>query len=251
MKKAVVSIFAAVALLMPVAQAKGTFTVLTSKSAPRHELFVFLPGTGATPIEYHTILDEAAAHGFNVIGLPYDNKGTIGLACARSSDPNCWGNVRAPRAQDIESALSTELSELSSKNSAEWGAFVQGGTPVWSKIVLSGHSQGAGEAVWIAKEHAVARVCGFDSPSDGNRRVPVAAWLSNPSATPASAIFVATNTDDEISKIEYVEGNVRALGLPAENFVTKTIAGQGYLRGHAAIVSEPEYASVRAALCFE
>jgi hypothetical protein len=240
----VVAMLAAFASPEPV----GDNVVIAPNGPVGHRLFVFLPGTGAKPSEYHAILDEAAQRGYNAIGLAYDNRGTVNAMCARSRDPQCWGNVRGPRAQEIEERLTQALQGLA--GGANWGEFVRDGAPDWSAIVLSGHSQGAGEAVFLAKKHRVARVCGFDSPSDGNKHVPVAAWLSNPSATAAGSIFIATNTDDRVSEFALVQSNVLALGLPATNFITMTIPGLGYLESHSALAIDPAYAPVREKACF-
>jgi hypothetical protein len=43
---------------------------------------------------------------------------------------------------------------------------------------------------------------------------------------------------------------VRALGLPAANFVTQTISGLGYLKSHSALAIDPQYAAVREQVCF-
>ncbi len=71
-----------------------------------------------------------------------------------------------------------------------WGDYLIGGEPNWSRIVISGHSQGAGMAAYIAKRKAVARVVLFSSPWDyvKSSRQP-APWLSETSATPPERWF--------------------------------------------------------------
>lgn len=224
--------------------------VLAPQGTPVHRLFVFLPGTGAVASDYHRILDEAAARGYAVIGLNYANRGTVNMLCALSRNPGCWSDVRGPRAADAQKNLEAALATLAQTDPGTWGEFYAHGTVAWNDVVIGGHSQGAGEAIWIAKEHRVAHACGFDSPSDGNKHVPVAAWLSAPSATPASAIVVATNTDDRISKFDLVRANVAALGLPPQNFIVRTIAGKGFLGSHNALAIDAENAGIRAQACF-
>ena len=59
-------------------------------------LFVFLPGTGATPADYSHLLLEAARAGFHSIGLRYPNDESVNLTlCPRSNNSNCHENVRA------------------------------------------------------------------------------------------------------------------------------------------------------------
>lgn len=66
-----------------------------------------------------------------------------------------------------------------------WDGYLLNGEPNWSRIVVSGLSQGAGMAAYIAKRKAVARAVLFSSPWDfmGASRQ-LAPWISEPSATP-------------------------------------------------------------------
>jgi len=78
------------------------------------------------------------------------------------------------------------LNWLAAKSPGQgWGAYVRDGHPNWSLIVVSGASQGAGMAAFIAKRTLVKRVVLFSSPWDwtdpGRRPAP---WLSQPSSTP-------------------------------------------------------------------
>jgi len=71
-------------------------------------------------------------------------------------------------------------------------SYLENGQPNWRRIVVSGQSQGAGMAAFIAKQHEVARVILFSSPWDyvdarGQREL--APWLAQPSKTPSNRWF--------------------------------------------------------------
>ncbi len=68
----------------------------------------------------------------------------------------------------------------------------------WSKVVLVGHSLGAGEALYLSKFHPVARVAMLSGPFDENTvsgTITVAPWITEGGfATPSSSMFGLTNT---------------------------------------------------------
>lgn len=68
----------------------------------------------------------------------------------------------------------------------------------WSKVVLVGHSLGAGEALYLSKFHPVARVVLLSGPFDEytvSGTITVAPWITEGGfATPTSSIFGLTNT---------------------------------------------------------
>jgi hypothetical protein len=104
-----------------------------------------------------------------------------------------------------------------------WGSYLQSGAPDWSRIVVSGLSQGAGMAAYIAKRESVARVVLFSSPWDffGPAKTP-APWLSEPSATPSNRWFAEyhrrENTAALIARaysvLQIPPQNVRIFDLP-------------------------------------
>ena len=168
-------------------------------------LVVFLPGTGNRPTDTPVILKFIASLGYRVIGLEYDDDPGVSAVCPRDPDPNCSGdfrNMRAygagsshrvsnPPAESIDTRLVMLLAWLDAKYPGQgWGAYVTNGHPQWSLIVVSGASQGAGMAAFIAKRSLVKRVVLFSSPWDwtnpGRRPAP---WLSEASATPPDRWF--------------------------------------------------------------
>lgn len=71
------------------------FTINPSPaSAARGRLFVFFPGTGATPANYRLIVRTAATRGLHSIGLNYPNSLAVASLCNGSADPDCHAKVR-------------------------------------------------------------------------------------------------------------------------------------------------------------
>ena len=71
----------------------------------------------------------------------------------------------------------------------------------WSKIILSGHSQGAGHAAFIAMHKTVGRVALFSGPQegleDGFYEADKQHWLSKEIATPAHCWFALKHANEE------------------------------------------------------
>jgi hypothetical protein len=163
-------------------------------------LFLFLPGTGGHPGSDQRLLATAAVAGYRAVALMYDDMPADGDVCYKQPDPSCSASFRERRifgdgnapgvtdspAETIEHRLTALLSYLAAYHPGEgWNVYLRGGTPVWERIVVSGHSQGAGMAAFIAKRHTVARVALFSSPWDFvMKRQYLAPWVSEPSATP-------------------------------------------------------------------
>ena len=87
-----------------------------------------------------------------------------------------------------------------------WGAYVSrvrsrvygGFKPRFDRILTSGHSQGAGMALFTARERRVLRVGMFGGANDyaplGGGSIAVANWIRGPFATPKSRIFGFSHT---------------------------------------------------------
>ena len=72
-----------------------------------------------------------------------------------------------------DTRLRTVLGALATKYpSAGWGSFIDGPPagastrPAWGKVIAAGHSQGAGQALLIGKNHSVDRVLMFAGVDD-------------------------------------------------------------------------------------
>ena len=163
-------------------------------------LLVFLPGTDGRPENLVPLLRVAAAQGYRVIGLSYDDVPAVDQRCPDDPDPECAARFRAarlfgtpggpvanPPAEAIVARLAALLRLLARERPGDgWQTYLDGdGAPRWPRIALGGFSQGAGMAAFLAKRVAVQRVVLFSSPWDttGTPRRP-APWLAAPSATP-------------------------------------------------------------------
>ncbi len=205
------------------------FAVNPSPSvASKQLLFVFLPGTFGKPQNVRAVVREAAANGLHAIGLNYPNDATVGSLCAKSTDFNCYGNVRAEilngtdftnvirvtRANSIENRLIKLLQSLNALAPAEgWSAYLtNAGQPDWTRIRVAGHSQGGGHAAFIAKRYAVNRAVYFSSPADAVAGQP-APWLLAAGATPGTSQAGFTHQRDELASPEEIGLAWQALGL--------------------------------------
>ena len=163
------------------------------------ELFVFLPGTGGQPACCTYLLEAAAEAGFHAIGLTYANATAVGAICRNNlacyatvrqddfdgSKPNPYVNVAATNA--IQARLADLLRYLGAHDPSEgWSQFVTGNTPVWKRIVVAGHSQGGGDAAYIAKIRKVEGVVMLSSDVDSSSTSPpvAAPYLTSGHLTP-------------------------------------------------------------------
>lgn len=177
-------------------------------------LIVFLPGTNGTPASYSSVLDVAASAGAHAIGLMYPDTQAILQDCG--DDPACYFPIRLQKFDGVARSpidpvaphdailnrLTKLLEFLNANFPAEgWGAFLSGGSPVWSSIVVAGHSQGAGEAAAIAKVVTVARVAQFSGTVDAvvtaQGTLAPATWVGASGVTPASAFYGFDHTGDQ------------------------------------------------------
>ncbi len=125
--------------------------------------------------------------------------------------------LEVDKANSIENRLVKALIYLNKTYPKEgWGAYLNGDEPAWSKLVLSGLSQGGGHACLMGIQHPVARVLMFGAPKDYSLRFnQPAKWLSLPPETPITRFFCFVHSGDEHHGCTYKQQvqNYRALGL--------------------------------------
>lgn len=210
-------------------------------------LVVVLGGSNSWPGIYSQFGNVAAEDGFDVIDLRYPDGGiSIGPLCALHAkgetedecDTNAHGadvfgegsdygltsgvwnspDLHVDEANSVVNRLVALLGYLG------WSQYLQsapgspygGMVPLWSQIVVVGHSGGAGEAAFLATHIDVRRVVTVSGPPDyvtvGGQPQPES-WITEPSATPASSFYGFTNTlDGTWSGNELANWN--ALGYP-------------------------------------
>lgn len=181
------------------------FAYVTPGVPSRQQLVVFFPGSCAPPIVYRWFLREAANDGYHAIGLSHPNCPEVNATCNAQDpiDADCQEKMRLERLEGVDASplvavapadaivnrLVKLLAWLDAQFPAEgWGQFLASGAPRWDRLVVSGHSQGAGHAANIGRLHEVARVVMFDW-LDFVPGVGVAPWMTKPKATPLDRFF--------------------------------------------------------------
>jgi hypothetical protein len=187
---------------------------LDSAKAKKNMLAIFLPGTGGVPSQFPAFLQRGAFRGYHVIGLTYINPKSISDICDESDgDALCTGLAReevltgndkssvisiTPE-NSIEARLVAILKYLALQRPADdWGQYLDAaGSIIWSKVSVSGNSQGAGHAGYIGKVRQVFRVGMYAGPSDWVKKTNQApSWFSQSSATPSSAYYGYIHSPD-------------------------------------------------------
>jgi carboxymethylenebutenolidase len=219
---------------------RENLAVMNAATTSNGLLLVFLSGTGAAPHMYNRLLRSAVEDGgYHSLGLDWvngfdtDSTGTnIFGPCG--DDGACFiaarqeafdGKDATPKVtigvtDSVLNRLIKALAYLDKTYPTEgWGAFLANGQPVWSKIVLAGHSNGSAEAGFIASKIAVARVAMFSGPSDSTGTKPgftPASWMIGTIATPASLWYAFGSERDVAKKLDRIDRyrvNWPALGL--------------------------------------
>lgn len=177
------------------------YLAINSSVTPKNQLFLFFAGTGGLPFNYQEINNTAADLGFHTIALNYPNDEAVNELCgAPNTDLDCCGNVRLEikdgtdrtalvnvnRPNSIENRLLKLLIYLRQQRPGEnWEQFlINESTVNWTKIVVSGHSQGGGHAGIIARFHPVLRavmLAAYDFNFSVNAPVN---WIARPETTP-------------------------------------------------------------------
>jgi len=181
--------------------------------AARHanRLFVFLAGSGGLPEHYQRIATRAAELGFHAVSLAYPNWPAVAELLAGETDPLVAGRIRRERlygvdeypgidvdyANSVQNRLTALLAHQHAAHPDEgWDQFLNdAATPAWSQIVFGGHSQGAGHAAYLTRDHELAGALMFGGPGDfvGGQQ---AAWLFRPGVTPTDRMLAFTHFDD-------------------------------------------------------
>ncbi|PTS89698.1 hypothetical protein DBR17_02845 [Sphingomonas sp. HMWF008] len=225
-------------------------------------LVLFLPGTGGKPENVRGLLTVVAEQGYRTLGLSYDDVPAVVQVCPRVPDPDCSAHFRQmrldgsgpgapgvsnPAAEGIVARLVATLRALDRAEPEEgWGGYLSGDTPRWDRIVLSGLSQGAGMAAYLAKSVPVRRVVLFSSPWDftqPDRKL--APWMAGPSATPPERWFAEYHKREATADL--LAESYRALGIPNDHVLVfdRDLPGNGGGPNpyHGSTVRDPGYAA--------
>lgn len=230
--------------------------IMRSSSAAGDRLFLFIGGTWSKPKNYEVICDYIRNAGYHVISLSYPNN-IPAAPLGSSENPEvysqyrqeiCFGtpvsvDVDVDSLNSINQRFVNLLNYLVEKHTGEgWENFLESVTPVWSKITISGHSQGSGHAGYIAKQFAVDRVVMFAGPNDYQTATATPGdWLSDGSATALSDYFALLHAEDDVASYSNQVKNLRAMDILGDSDTTIRIETQespsfgGYRAYHTGI----------------
>jgi len=207
--------------------------VLSNGQTRLNTLLLFIGGTSSAPDDYVFVCDHAASIGLDVISLSYPN-GVAAAPLGSSSDPLIFDNYRDEICFGSQGSDVVDVNVLNSINSRtenllkylvleypgqNWEQYLTASNTLrWDKIIVSGHSQGAGHAGYLGKENSVNRVVMFSGPNDYSTFFEAPAnWLSESGATPVDKHFSLLHERDQVVDFAFQVANLRALGLLSEN----------------------------------
>lgn len=202
--------------------------VYDTEAAPRHRLFFFIGGTGNKATNNLAITRVFAKWGYHAVSIDYNNT-VIAVSCAHSLDPAAFDNYRkaiitgaavsdkitVPPADSILNRFQKLLDYLAAHDAkGGWDEFLKDGQPVWSKVVVAGHSQGSGHAGYIGKMFDVDRVLMFSGPQDYlddlNKPAP---WQGGQSATPPGRFYAFLSKNDPFNEHHQVANCMELMHL--------------------------------------
>jgi hypothetical protein len=195
------------------ASADSNYVAINTSVTSINKLLFYIGGTNSSPKRTTLFLNLAANLGYHVISLTYPNATPIQTACGSSSDVNCYTNFRqeACYGTPVSSAISIDtLNSLHTRAvkliqylnttypTQNWGQFVLGNSLDWSKMVTSGHSQGAGHALYFANINNIDRCIMFSGANDfSNFYNAPPNWISGSFSTAKNRIFSFLHLQDD------------------------------------------------------
>jgi hypothetical protein len=202
--------------------------VLDTRTTLKNKLFVFLPGTTGFPSVYKLIVKKAASMGYHSIGLMYPNSTDLYTASAASSDNTLFGKCRQEIfdgsdqttgvSVNADNCIRTRLQKLllylnTMHPDQRWDQYLSNGTVDWSKIILAGHSQGGGHALYISKQVALDRAISFSSIDWNTNLGRSANWVSVPGQTPIGKLYTINSLYDQIFAYSNVQTQMADMGM--------------------------------------
>ena len=207
---------------------KSHFVVRNTKNH-LNKLMLFIGGSFSSPDNYTFISEHAASIGFDVISISYPNN--IPAASLASSDDQfafdnyrdeiCFGNQvsNAVSVDDLNSINTRTLKLIQYLHNTfpeqNWNQYLTASNNLdWKKIVVAGHSQGAGHACYLGKKRLVHRVIMFSGPNDYSTYFDRPAnWLSEDGITELSKQYALLHINDEMISYDFQVLNLKELGI--------------------------------------
>lgn len=179
-----------------------------SEATPNGFTLISLGGTNSNPRELLEFDRLAAAMGYRVLALDYLNS-VISTDCKTDKE------FLAFRQEIVEGRPVSELVQVDEANSIEnrlkHALDYLGWDEDWSRIVVVGHSQGAGHAAYLGKLHPLQAVLMLAGPQDTTANGP-AEWLKKPGATAPARFWGFLHKQDSFGCEKQMEA-IRALRI--------------------------------------
>lgn len=219
-------------------------------------------------------LSEALEAGKVVIQLAYDNEFAVNLDLCNGDgayDDNCAGDVRLEKLTGVDrtSLIKTSFFDSIDFRLRKLISYLKEKRVLpytfkheWSNTSVSGHSQGGGVVLHIAKLRKIKRGCmisgGYDLPDNiGNNTSELADWIISPIpfATSLDFISAVVHTSDEYYSelsIVYDFLNLKSRGnlYETSKLILRDIDGNLQFNGHVAAIRAVELKDIRMDACF-
>ncbi len=203
--------------------------IVRNTSTQINKLFLFFGGSYSSPKHYRFICNVAANYGYDAISLCYIDTVPVyylgyyldSLVFDKFRQEICFGTPQSPYVTvDTLNSIYTRTLKLIqylsvTYPSQNWGQYLLSPTTLdWSKIAVSGHSQGSGHSAYLAKYFPVERNVMFSGPNDYSSHYNCSAhWLRQAGVTPTNKQFVFLHLQDEVVPFEHQFTNISGLGM--------------------------------------
>lgn len=215
----------------------------------QHLLYLFFPGTGGRAAGSKKMDSIFAVKGLHAISLDYENN-VVAVSCAHGTDSTAFDRYReeivtgrpvsekvsVDSANSILNRFQKLLIYLVKKDpDGGWNEFVKDGGPIWSKIIVAGHSQGSGHAAYIGKIYKVNRVIMFSGPQDYLDDLDMPApWQTGKSATSPAKYYAFLNLKDAFN-VKHQIANCMKLMQQSQPDTLMVLPGES-IHGHKHIL---------------
>jgi len=230
---------------------KHHLIVVPTGSYTKGLLYVHMGGSGGKPTNSSNIVNAAAASGYHAINLAYINDVKVRDHCL-GLDDTCeelvreelvygdlqpdvndtldangdvvrpaWMPIDVDEADGIVNRLTALLLHLRDDlGQTVFGDYLTvDDTPLWANIVLSGFSQGGGQAGILSRDHDVARVLffskGVGAVDDGTGSPIPAPWVDDPRATSGDKSYAIVHRNEDAALYSPDAWEQWGLGDPA------------------------------------
>lgn len=198
---------------------------------PRQQLFVWLPGTLGVVSPNAPLINLAARHCMQALGVNYTTATDALDDCRLEKEASaCYEAWRLEKIDGIDrtakiailpqNSIERRLTMLlrflaANRPSENWSRFLANDEVRWDLVIIGGVSQGGGQAAMVGKVHPVARVVMVSASADviDNDSGPPPAWLSEAGATPPDRYYAIAHMRDNFWGRN--QRNWSALGLDA------------------------------------